>query len=582
MKIFFKAYLASLLAGITFVMLLFLSLLFMPKEEKITVRKNSVLYLKLNKPITERSVEDPFENFDFINYQSTASLGLNDLKSALRNAKTDDNIKGVFLEFGLFGGGITTLKEFRDAILDFKKSGKFVWSYADIFTQGGFYLASASDSVFINPSGFLEWNGMASSRPYLKGLFDKIGIQPVVVRGSNNKFKSAVEPYLSKEMSEANRLQMETLLGDLWGVMLSEVALSRSMTTDSLQSITNGMKSFIPKNALALGMVDGLVFKADLDEKLKEITESKSVARTPKITLKRYLKSKGSQSKNKNIAIIYAQGEIVMGDGGTGDIGPTAYVKAIQKAADDDDIKAIVLRVNSPGGSALTSDVIHNELVKAQAKKPLVVSMGDYAASGGYFISAPANKIVAQPTTVTGSIGVFMMTFTAKVFLENTADVHYHTVKTGEMADLGNPARDMTEAEYKVLQNGVDETYGAFIQKVKNGRGLDSLFVDSIGQGRVWSGTRALEIGLVDEIGDLNRAIEIAAELAEIKEYGLVELPKQVSQLEQILKSLEQTSVKEKMLKEELGEFYDTYILMQKMRKQKGIMARMPYDIIIE
>ncbi len=582
MKIFFKAYLASLLAGITFVFLLFLSIFLMPKEEKITVRKNSVLHIKLNKAITERSVDDPFENFDFVNYQSTASIGLNDLKAALRNAKSDDNIKGVFLEFGLFGGGLSTLKEFRDAILDFKESGKFVWSYADIFTQGGYYLASASDSVFINPSGFLEWNGWSSSRPYLKGLFDKIGIEPVVVRGSNNKFKSAVEPYLGKEMSEANKLQMETLLGDMWGVMLSEVSASRNMTTDSLQSITDGMKSFIPKKSLALGMVDGLLFKSDIDEKLKEITEAKSVARTPKISLKRYVKNLGNQSKEKNIAIIYAQGEIVMGDGGTADIGPTAYVKAIQKAAADDDVKAIVLRVNSPGGSALTSDIIHHELVKAQAKKPLVVSMGDYAASGGYFISAPANKIVAQPTTVTGSIGVFMMTFTAKDLLENKADVHYHTVKTGQMADLGNPARDMTEEEYKVLQNGVDETYGAFIQKVKNGRGLDSLFVDSIGQGRVWSGTRALEIGLVDEIGGLDRAVELAAELADLKDYGIVELPKQVSQLEQILKSFDDTSMKEKMLKEELGELYDTYFLMQKMRKQKGMMARMPYDIIIE
>ena len=582
MKIFLKAYLASLLAGVTFIILLFLSLLFMPKEEKITIKPNSVLHLKLDRAIVEQSSDDPFENFNFISFDSENATGLNDLKSALRAAKDDENIKGVYLDFGMMNAGLSTLKELRDAILAFKTSGKFVWSYADIYTQASYYVASAADSVFFNPSGYLDWGGLSSSQPFMKEMFEKIGVEPVIVRGSNNRFKSAVEPFLTNEMSPENREQMEALLGDIWGFMKAEVAESRGCSSDSIQQIANGLKAMIPSGAIKYGMVDKLLFKADVDEKLKEITGAKSLRTIRLVSLNKYVKSIGSKRSDNQIAVIYAQGDIVMGDGDAGSIGPETYVKAIQKAVADDNIKAIVLRVNSPGGSALTSDVIHNELVKAQKVKPLIVSMGDYAASGGYFISAPADTIIAQPNTITGSIGVFMMFVTAQELLENRMGVHFNTVKTADMADLGSLFRSLTDAEYKVLQQGVDETYGQFISKVVQGRGLDSLFVDSIGQGRVWSGVRAKELGLVDLIGGLDLAIEIAAKKAGISEYGIIELPKHESQLEKLMKSLGQEQMKENMLREEMGEFYDTYIMVQKMRSQQGMMARMPVDIIIK
>jgi len=582
MKIFLKAYLASLLAGVTFVFLLVLSLLFMPKEEKIVVRKNSVLHLKLDRPIVEQASNDPFENFNFISLEGENATGLNHLKKALNAAKDDENIKGVYLEFGMMSAGLSTLKELRDAILEFRSTGKFVWSYADMYSQGSYYIASASDSVFFNPSGYMDWSGLSSSQPFMKDMFEKIGVEPVVVRGSNNRFKSAVEPFLTNEMSAENREQMETLLGDIWSFMKAEVADSRGTSVDSLQGIADGMKAMIPAGALKYGLVDKLIFRADVAEKLKEITGAKTIRTIPTISLNRYVKTISVPRTSNQIAVIYAQGDIVMGDGDAQSIGPATFVEAIQKAVADDDIKAIVLRVNSPGGSALTSDVIHHELVKAQKVKPLIVSMGDYAASGGYFISAPADTIVAQPNTITGSIGVFMMFVTAQELLENKMGVHFSTVKTAEMADLGSLFRSLTDAEYKVLQHGVDETYGQFISKVVHGRGLDSLFVDSIGQGRVWSGVRAKELGLVDLIGGLDLAIEIAAKKAGITEYGIMELPKHESQLEKIMKSLGQEQMKEKMLREEMGEFYDTYIMVQKMRSQQGMMARMPVDIIIK
>ncbi len=582
MKIFFKAYLASLLAGITFFVLLLLSLLFLPKEEKIAVRKNSILHIQLDNAIVEQASDDPFENFNFVNFNQESAIGLNNIRLALHEAKDDENIKGVFLEFGFMSAGPSTLKEVRDAILDFKTSGKFVYSYAEIYTQGSYYVASASDSVFFNPSGYMEWGGLSSTQPFMKDMFAKIGVQPVIVRGSNNRFKSAVEPFIENEMSPANREQMEALLGDLWRVMKAEVAASRNMTPDRVQAIADGMLGFNPKGAMATGLVDKLVFRTELDQKFMQITGAKSLLTIPTISLNRYANSISTKDNKDRIAVIYAQGDIVMGEGDPSNIGPDVFVEAIQKAVADDDVKAIVLRVNSPGGSALSSDIIHNELVKAQLKKPLIVSMGDYAASGGYFISCPADTIVAQPNTITGSIGVFMMFFTAQELLEQKMGVHFNTVKTGAMADLGNPSRSLTEQEYAVLQKGVDETYGQFIMRVTKGRGLDSLFVDSIGQGRVWSGTRAKELGLVDEIGGLDLAIEIAAKMAGITEYGLYELPKRESSLERMLKSFGQEQIKENFLREEMGPYYDTYIMIKKVRNQQGMMARMPVDIIIK
>ncbi len=580
MKVFFKAYLGSLLAGFTFIFLFFLVLLLVPKEEKITVRDNSILKLELSGLIKERAIEDPFAA---LGMGGEEAMGLDDLLRALKAAKEDDKIKGVFMEFGGVAAGSGTLKELRNALLDFKSSEKFVWSYADIYGQSDYYLASVSDSIYFNPSGYFDWHGLSISQPYLKDMFEKIGVDPVVVRGSNNKFKSAVEPFLLNEMSEENNEQLSTLLGDVWGEIKGEVALSRNMSADSLQSIADGFKAFTPKKALAYGMVDELAYRSAIYARLKSLTEARSEKTIPVISPSRYVQAMKKEKDSKNeIAVIYAQGDIVIGKGEEGNIGPEKYAKAIRKAADDEDIKAIVLRVNSPGGSALGSDIIHNELLRAKSKKPLIVSMGDLAASGGYFISAPADTIVAQPTTITGSIGVFMLYFTAQELLEEKAGIHFSTVKTAEMADIMSPNRGLTEAEYKMFQESVDETYGEFIKRVMNGRGLDSLFIDSIGQGRVWTGIRAKELGLVDELGGLELAIDIAAAKAGLEDYAVKSLPKQKNTLEQLMEELGGGTMKQRALKEELGDYYDTYAKLQKLLQQEGMLMRMPVDIEIK
>jgi len=344
------------------------------------------------------------------------------------------------------------------------------------------------------------------------------------------------------------------------------------------------MKAFIPKNALALGMVDQLIYKSSLNEKFKKITEARSENNIPIISHSRYAKSLSAERKKDEIAIVYAQGDIVTGEGDESSIGPERFAEAIRKAANDDDIKAIVLRVNSPGGSALGSDIIHNELQRARNKKPVIVSMGDYAASGGYFISAPADSIVAHPTTITGSIGVFMLYFTAQELLEDKIGIQFSTVKTADMADVLSANRGLTPEEYKLFQTSVDQTYGDFIQRVKNGRGLDSLYIDSIGQGRVWSGLRAKQLGLVDALGGLQLALDIAEKKAGIDGYSIKAFPKQKNKLEQLLESFGEVdaALSDKLLKERLGTYYETYMNIQHVMKQEGMMMRMPVDIIIQ
>jgi len=581
MKIFLKAYLASILAGFTFVFLLFLTLLLIPKDEKIAVRKNSVLHLSLDKAIVERASDDPFGNFNPLTFQSEQPIGLNSLVKAIKNAKDDEKIQGIFLDINGMSAGLSTLKELRETIEDFKESGKFVWAYADFLMQGEYYLASVADSIFFNPSGFFDWHGLASSQPYLKDMFERIGVKPVVVRGSNNRFKSAVEPFLENEMSDANREQLQAILDDLWSEMKNVTATSRGLSPDKMQEIADSMLAIIPTNALKLGLVDELLFRSDMYDKLQAKTEAKTLRTIPLITAGRYNRSIKDSKEKDRIAIIYADGEIGMGESSSGTIGPETIVKAIQKAAEDDDVKAIVLRVNSPGGSALGSDIMHRELLKAKAKKPLIISMGDLAASGGYFIAAPGDAVVAQPTTITGSIGVFMLLFTAEELLEQKIGMHFNVVKTGEMADWSNLNRDLTENEYRVFQTFVDDTYGQFISRVKEGRGLDSLYIDSIGQGRVWSGVRAKQLGLVDELGGLDVALAIAAEKAGIEKYSIMELPRQQNPFEQFMKSFGGEEVKNRILKEELGVYYDSYIQASKLMKNQGMLARMPVDINI-
>jgi len=506
------------------------------------------------------------------------------LKRALSAAKSDAKIDAILLEFSGLMAGPSTLKDVRRMIEEFKSDcDKPIFSYAEVYTQKSFYLASASDSVFLQPSGLIELSGLSANVAYYKDMFGKIGIKPEIIRGSNNRFKSAVEPFIADEMSDANRLQLETLFGDLWVEYKTAIAVGRNIDVEAVQAISDSFAVQSPSSALKLGLVDGLRFEDEVKASLMKITAAKREDKINFIDYKTYnrsLKNDINTSKDR-IAVIYAVGDIMSGRGDENTIGSETTTKAIRKARLDKKVKAIVLRVSSPGGSALASDVIWREMKLAQEAKPVVVSMGDYAASGGYYISAPADTIVTQSNTITGSIGIFMTLFTAQELIEDKMGIHHDVVKTSQFADLYSFNRSLNENEKRKLQLMVDEGYGRFLSLVAEGRGLDSLYVDSIGQGRVWTGRKAIELGLADLEGNLDYAIEIAAEMANLEKFKRVNMPNIETGIEKFMNSLNASSVKEDILEDELGEYYRYLEALQKMKTWETPQARMEYELIM-
>ncbi len=586
MKSVFKIFLAFILAGFAFLFLIFLffGIISILSDGKPEVKAHSVLTINFNSEIVERGIDDSFSSFDFLTQSNSSVIGMDDLKKALKAAKEDDNIDAIMLEYSGLMAGPSTLKDVRAMIEEFKiESDKPIYSYSEVYTQKSYYLASVSDSVFLQPSGLIELSGLSANVAYYKDMFGKIGIKPEIIRGSNNKFKSAVEPYIENEMSESNRLQLETLFGDLWSEYKSEIAASRKMKSSMIQAITDSFAVQSPNSALASGLVDDLRFEDEVRKSLMQATSAKSEDKINFIDFKTYNRSLDNAintSKNR-IAVIYAVGDIMGGRGDENTIGSETTMKAIRKARLDKKVKAIVLRVSSPGGSALASDVIWREMKLAKEAKPLVVSMGDYAASGGYYISAPADTIVTQSNTITGSIGIFMTLFTAEELVEDKMGIHYDVVKTSEFADLGALNRSLNENEKRKLQGMVDEGYGRFLSLVAEGRGLDSLYVDSIGQGRVWTGRRAIELGLADLEGNLDYAIDIAAGMAKLDKYKVITSPKIQTGIEKLMSTLNASSVKEDVLKEELGEYYHYIETLQKMKTWDAPQARMEYELIM-
>ena len=558
-----------------------------PKSEtSTTVKPNSVLYMKLDYEIPDRTTDNPFGNINFQTMESSDATGLNDILRNIEYAKTDPNIKGIYLELSSIPTSTATLQEIRDKFIEFKESGKFIVTYGESYSQGAYYMASVADKIFLNPEGALDLHGMAAQITFYKHLFDKLDIEMQIVRGPNNRFKSAVEPYFLDKMSEANREQMDKLLGTVWGQILTSISKSRNISVDQLNQIANNLETYFNANkALEYGLVDNLYYKDQVLDELKGLTGSnKSINAVGNANYAKFYKDKNA-SKNE-VAIIYALGQIFDGKGDeTTAIYSENLSKTIREAREDENVKAVVLRVNSPGGSALASAIIGRELDLTKEVKPVIVSMGNYAASGGYWISAKGDYIFADPTTLTGSIGVFGTFPNAKGFLNDKVGLTFDVAKTNENAEFPNYTEPLTEFQFSKLQEMVGQTYNDFTKRVAEGRGLRQTYVDSIGQGRVWAGADAIGLGLVDQLGDMEDAIAYAVQKAELgSDYKVTEWPKQKDFFTRFMESMSNSGSDQldAAMKQRLGVYYDYLKGLDNLQKNTGIQARLPFDMIIE
>ena len=556
------------------------------EESSTTVKPNSVLYMKLDYAIPDRSTDNPFGNIDFNTMESKDATGLNEILRNIENAKTDANIKGIYLELSSIPTSTATLQEIRNKLQEFKDSGKFIVAYGENYGQSAYYLASVADKILLNPEGMVDLHGMASQIMFYKHLLEKLDVEMQIVRGPNNRFKSAVEPYFLDKMSEANREQMDKLLGTVWGEILMSISQSRNISVEQLNQIADNLESlFNAKKAKELGLVDALYYKDQVLEELKGLTGSnKSINAVGNAN---YAKSYKVKSSSKNeVAVIYASGQIFDGKGDEEqNIYSENLSKTIRKAREDENVKAIVLRVNSPGGSASASAIIGHELDLAKEVKPVIVSMGNYAASGGYWISAKADYIFADPTTLTGSIGVFGTFPNMKGFLNDKIGLTFDVAKTNENADFGSVTQPLTEFQYNKLQEMVVMTYNDFTGRVAEGRGLRQSYVDSIGQGRVWAGADAIGLGLVDQLGDMEDAIAYAAEKANLADdYKVTEWPKQKDFFTRLMESINdsESDKLDAAMRSKLGIYYNYLQGLENLNNNTGIQARMPFDIVIE
>lgn len=586
MKQFFKFVFASML-GIFLSIILFIifisvitASLINNSTSSVEIKDNSILHLNLNYPILERSNPNPLEDLEIGPLKKERTLGLNDILKGVRYAKDDDKIKGIYLDVSNVQAGMATVEEIRDELLNFKKSGKFIIAYSEVYTQKSYYLASAASKVYLNPVGYLELKGLSTNTMFFKGALDKLEIEPQIIKVGT--FKSAVEPFILNKMSEANKTQMSSILNSIFEDFTAKIAKERKLATDSVVAIANQLKVRTPEEALKYKLVDALKYKDEVLDELKDKTGISKKKNLHTVSLSDYANSIRQENNSSNrIAVIYANGEINGGEGDENMIGSEGISRAIRKARLDDKVKAIVLRVNSPGGSSLASDVIWRETVLAKKEKPFIVSMGDYAASGGYYIACAADSIFAEPNTITGSIGVFAILPNLKPFLNNKLGITFDGVKTGEFADFGQVTRPLTSAEKELLQMEVNKIYFDFTKRVSEGRKISQSYVDSIGQGRVWTGKQAIQLGLVDKIGHIEDAIKAAAKKAKLEDYRIVSYPEKKDGL---LSMLEKSGdkVKAYFIEQELGESYKYYKKLNETLNMKGVQALMPYTLDFE
>lgn len=592
MRDFFKYTLATITGIILisviglFIMLAVFGALVASTEKQVVVQNQSMLILKLDNQIVDRAPNDPFANLKIPGLSMAKKLGLDKIIKAIEKARDDDRIKGIFLDVSVMNSGMAAVEEIRNALIAFRdSSSKPVYAYSDLYEQKTYYLASVADKVVLNPRGRLDFRGLGGEVTFYKNALEKLGVEMQVVR--HGKFKSAVEPFLLEEMSPENREQRLVYMGSMWNHMLNGISQERGIPVDRLNELADQMMTFrSAATALEAGLVDTLKYKDQVLDDLRQITGTAAkkginvvnVADYAKAPLKKGAK-KSTFSRNK-IAVIYASGDIgtsiVSGEGINGD----KLSREIRKVRQDSSYKAIVLRVNSPGGDAYASEVIWREVKLAADEKTVVVSMGDVAASGGYYIACAADKIVAHPNTITGSIGVFGMIPNAGELLGETLGITTDVVKTNEHSDMPSLTRPMSPFERNLMQSFIEETYALFVSRVADGRKMESAAVDSIGQGRVWSGENALNIGLVDELGGLDKAVEMAADLAGLENYRTVSLPELSDPFTEMLKG-GSDNARTWFLKRELGEAWIYYDRIAKLRQMNGLYARMPYDVTI-
>jgi protease-4 len=550
------------------------------EDEEIVVNENSILEIKLDKEVKDYAPKSD-DIFDELFGANNKKLGLNEIINAIENAKYDSNIKGITINAFNINAGISQTKEIRDKLEEFKGTGKFVNAYADIYDQKAYYLASVADSVFINPVGELNFEGLSSEVLFYKNLQEKTGVKMEVIR--HGKYKSAVEPFLENEMSAENRVQIESFLTSIWNVMLNDISKSRNISVDQLNTIADGLLARNAKLAVENNLVDEAIYFDEYENKLKNVLDVSESSKLNVITLKDYIstgKGRVVETGSDRIAVIYAQGDIIYGKGDEDFIGPELIINALREARKSSNTKAIVLRVNSPGGSALASELIWREIELTKNEIPVVVSMGDLAASGGYYIACNADLIVAEPTTITGSIGVFGVVPNLSKLAENIG-INAEQVSTNK-----NPSYSLFEPmtnEFKtVTQEGVEFVYTTFVNHVAEGRDMTFDEVDAIAQGRVWSGTEAKEVGLVDELGGLKEAIIEAAGLAGITEYRVRNYPSYEIDFDERFSNFPFASTKEELLIKEFGETnYKLYQTLKQFSQITGVQARLPYVITI-
>ncbi|MDF3076414.1 MAG: signal peptide peptidase SppA [Sphingobacteriaceae bacterium] len=589
MKQFFKFVFASMLGF--FLSAIVVTILFFAivgaiissasSDEGKTASANSVMHIELDFPILERTTKNPLQGIG--PFGDKKAVGLNDILENIKKAKTDDNIKGLYLDVSNLSAGQASIEEIRNALLDFKKSKKFIISYSEVYTQAAYYLASVADKVYLNPEGMLEFKGFHSELTFFKGTLDKLEIEPQVIKVGT--YKSAVEPFILDKMSPANREQVTSFMGSMYDHFLTQISSSRKIPKDSLFAIANDLKVQNAQEAVKYHLADALKYKDEVLDELKRRAGSDVKKDVKSVNITDYNGSDDDDEKSGDrstrIAVVYANGEIVGGEGDDETIGSERISRAIRKARMDDKVKAIVLRVNSPGGSALASDVIWREVVLTKKVKPIVVSMGDVAASGGYYIACAADSIFAQPNTITGSIGVFGIIPNMQKFFNNKLGITFDGVKTGKFADLGSTTRPLTDAERMIIQNEVNHIYDSFTKKVAAGRKKDQAYINSIGQGRVWSGSQAVSNGLVDKLGDINYAIRSAAKMAKVTDYKVSSYPEMKSPLQSFLGD-SGDKVKTYFAKLQFGEQYGYYQQLKNALQFTGVQTRMPYTISIK
>jgi protease-4 len=588
MKNFLKYTLATItgiiITSILFfvVMLASFSALVSSGNKPVSISKNSILVLKAGVPTPDRGDQDPLSGIDFVNLTISPIPGLNEILHNIEKATQDTKIKGILVENGLLPTGWATSEEIRNALLKFRESGKFVISYSDyILTQQCYYLSTAAEKIYINPGAMVEFKGLSSEVMFYKKALEKIGVEVQVTR--HGKFKGAVEPFILDKLSNENRAQIKDYAGSLWNQIINDISVSRNIPAEQLNKLADNLDGNLASRALETKMVDGLMYRDQLIDTLKIMSGIGKDKDLNLVSMTKYSKVpeiKMSYSQRNKIAVVYASGTIVMGRGKDNNIGGNYYADVIRKVRQDTSVKAIVLRVDSPGGSATASNIIWRELDLAAKVKPVVISMGNYAASGGYFISAPGSKIYADPMTISGSIGVFGLIPDVSKLMDQKLGLTTEIINTNKNSDFPSILRPMNPYEKELMQMSIENIYNDFVSKVASGRKMKSEAVDSIGQGRVWSGTSAQKIGLVDEIGGLNDAIHGAAKLAGIELYAVREFPVLEDPYMRFISQLG-GDIRMSILKNELGESVKLFNIVKEIREMSGIQARLPYFIDI-